>query len=219
MAVLGAEGWPDLIEPFAGGADEVAADGASAFEVTAGLRAGAGDGWRVLALRIGVSGLPVGLEAGEGQRADGFEDRRQEGEEGRPWAGGTHGSGQADAEGDLAEGGTLAGLEADSGMDQLAGERRGDGQGEHTVGLSQVGADEDFEGAVGAGGAVPAPAGGLGALSGGGEADGDAQALGQGSAELGEHRSEVAGDIGEPAFAVGVLVGAWGRHGWLLSRL
>jgi hypothetical protein len=48
-------------------------------------------------------------------------------------------------------------------VDQFAGERRGDGQGDCAVRLGQIGPDEDFEGAVSAGGAVPAFAGGLGA--------------------------------------------------------
>ena len=74
--------------------------------------------------------------------------------------------------------------------------------------------------AVGAGGAVPAFAGRLGAPSGGGKADGDAQPIGQGSAELDEGRPQAGSDIVEPAFAVGVLVGRGSDgHGRLLSRL
>ncbi len=120
---------------------------------------------------------------------------------------GAHRTNQADAESHATEGGSLAGLDADRGLDELVGERRGDGEGEHAVRFSQVGADEDFEGAVGAGGAVPAFPGGLGALSGRGEANGDAQPIGEGRAKLRKGWPQTAGNIVEPAFAVGVLRG------------
>jgi hypothetical protein len=163
-----------LVDPLAGGTDDVAAGDAGAFDVPAGLLAGAGGDRGVLALRIGV-GVPVGLQASMGQGAGGFENRRRQGKEGRSRTGGAHRAGQADAECDLAEGGATAGLDADGGMDELVGEGRGDVQAERTIGFGQVRTDEDFEGAVGAGGAVPALAGGLGAPSGGRKADGDAR--------------------------------------------
>jgi hypothetical protein len=128
-----------LVDPFAGGADDVAAGGAGAFDVPAGLLSGASGDRRVFALRIG---------------AGGFEDRRRQGEEGRSRTGGAHRAGQTDTERDLAEGGATAGLDADGGVDELVGEGRGDGQTERAVGFGQVGADQDFECAVGAGGAV-----------------------------------------------------------------
>ena len=103
-------------------------------------------------------------------------------------------------------------------MHQLMGERRGDGEGEHAVRLGEVREDEDLEGAIGAGGAVPAFAGGFGALAGGGKADGDAEPVGKGSAELSEGRLETAGDIVEPALAVEVLVELDNTMVGLLSR-
>jgi hypothetical protein len=142
-----------LVDPFAGGADDVAAGGAGAFDVPAGLLSGASGDRRVFALRIGV-GASVGLQASVGQGAGGFEDRRRQGEEGRSRTGGAHRAGQTDTERDLAEGGATAGLDADGGVDELVGEGRGDGQTERAVGFGQVGADQDFECAVGAGGAV-----------------------------------------------------------------
>ncbi len=81
-----------------------------------------------------------------GQGSGGVEDGGDEGEEGRPRTGGAHGADKADAVGNLAIGGSAASLDADGGVDQLTGEGRGDGQGKGTLGLGEVGTDEDLEG-------------------------------------------------------------------------
>ena len=133
-----------------------------------------------------------------------------------------HGTGQADALRHAAVERSLAGRDADSRLDELGRQGRGDGQRKGALRFGQIGADEDFEGAVGAGGAVPAFTCGFGAPAGGGEADGDAQPIGEGGAEPGKGRPEAAGDIVEPAFPVGMTVGAGRRdsgHGGIPEPL
>ncbi len=103
------------------------------------LLAGSGGGFGLLSVRIGLNRFLLGLQAGMGKRAGGFEDRPRQRQERRSWGGGAHGAGQTDAVRHLAVDRSLASLDADCGMDQFTGERRGDGQSNCAVRLGQIG--------------------------------------------------------------------------------
>lgn len=105
--VLGAVGRSRLVDPLAGGADNVAAGRAGALDVAAGLPARAGGDQGVCAVLSSRRGsFPVGLEPGMRQGTGGVEDGHQKGKEGRSWACGAHGSEEADAAGDRAVSGS-----------------------------------------------------------------------------------------------------------------
>ncbi len=147
-AVKRAKGWTDLVEPFAGGADNVAADGAGTADMPVGLlaRPRADRGFvGVLTVRVGPW---LGVGAGMGKGAGVLQNRRDQGKEGGPRGRDAHRAEQSDTERHAAVAWPLTGLQSDGGMDQLADKGGGNRQGERALHLDKIGTDQDLEGAI-----------------------------------------------------------------------